>query len=88
MTAPKKNLKDVKGPVLPKKDVMDEASEKHVYPQQHKGQYNVKVYDDGFYDAAVDKHGGEIEYVPLPRDLPPSVRKRMDEERKKKKKGK
>lgn len=85
MTAPKKNLKDVKGPVLPKKDVMDEASEKHVYPQDS-GKYNIKLdKKEGWYERALDKHGMEIEYVPLPKDLPPSVRKRMEEQRKKKK---
>jgi hypothetical protein len=82
MTAPKKKLAD--GPVLPKKNQMEKEAEKHVYPKND-GEYNIHMDEKGFFERDVDRDGIEIEYVPLPKDLPPSVRKRLEAERKGKK---
>lgn len=73
MTAPKK----LSRPVLPKtrEVLMDEPAREHAYPKDS-GKYNIHVDKDGFFERGLDKHDMEIEYVPLPRDLPPSMRKK------------
>lgn len=68
-------------PVIPVKGVLREASEPYVYPKSS-GKYNIHA-DDGFYDRGLDEHGMEIEYIPLPGDLPPSLRKRAKEKKNK-----